>query len=41
MNVTKILQSVKNEELPISEAAKQLSGFSELGFAKVDTQRKA
>ena len=41
MNVTKILQSVKNEELSISEAAKQLSGFSELGFAKVDTQRKA
>lgn len=41
MNVTKILQSVKNEELSISEATKQLSGFSELGFAKVDTQRKA
>lgn len=41
MNVTKILQSVKNEELSISEAAKQLSGFSEPGFAKVDTQRKA
>lgn len=41
MNVIKILQSVKNEELAISEAAKQLSGFSELGFAKVDTQRKA
>jgi NCAIR mutase (PurE)-related protein len=41
MNVTKILQSVKNEELSIAEASKQLSGFSELGFAKVDTQRKA
>ncbi|MDV2911965.1 nickel pincer cofactor biosynthesis protein LarB [Pediococcus acidilactici] len=40
MNVSKILQAVKNEELSVESASQQLIGFSELGFAKVDTQRK-
>ncbi|AEV95995.1 nickel pincer cofactor biosynthesis protein LarB [Pediococcus claussenii] len=41
MDVKRILQDVKDNRVSISEAKKQLVGFSELGFAKVDTQRKA